>query len=518
MANYLKNVVISGSTYEIKDAKAREALERFLGLTPNNDATFSTAVPNVKALGSAAYYSVQTTGALVSAGTALPTEGAVKAYVDAQVQTIHVFDVVISTDAATTPKDVVWHSGSTEIVGTLVAGETTMYQLYMVPDDGATATPGAYVEYITVRSGSDPNYTYTWEKIGTTVTDLTDYVQKVTKIAGISLATDIASVNLASNLANDLKGALGLGSLAYKNAVSGSASVPAQTVSVNASVTASGVINVTLKDATTSTTADTTVTGASYTPAGTVTVSVPNYVSKATLSKVATGGTQIEGTVTNNTTWNYIIADNGTHYVGGTTDTGAPASYMTDVTLTTGTYTAPTCTFPSLDSTGTSASATFAKSGVYAFASDNETLYINDAATANAYTAVKTYSMFAGTFTSGNTVLPTISAKSFNNWVSATVVTGIGDDNGAYSGYFYAPYEQPSYKFTGASYTVPLTSSTLTLTGANATFSGTASTITPSVITSYYKQVVNAKTFTGSSANVVGTVTVSAVSAPVTAQ
>lgn len=82
--------------------------------------------------------------------------------------------IVISTNAATTPKDVSWKSGSTTITGTLVAADATMAKIYFVPS--STGTKDIYAEYITVHSGS----TYAWEKIGNTDIDLSSYATKDT--------------------------------------------------------------------------------------------------------------------------------------------------------------------------------------------------------------------------------------------------------------------------------------------------------------------------------------------------
>lgn len=57
-----------------------------------------------------------------------------------------------------------------------------------------------YDEYITVRSGTEGSYTYSWEKIGNTQIDLTNYVQKTFTIAGIDMQDNITKSELASAL------------------------------------------------------------------------------------------------------------------------------------------------------------------------------------------------------------------------------------------------------------------------------------------------------------------------------
>lgn len=58
------------------------------------------------------------------------------------------------------------------------ASADTMGAIYLIPNSGTA--PNVKDEYITVRSGTDPNYSYTWELIGSTQVDLDNYVQKDT--------------------------------------------------------------------------------------------------------------------------------------------------------------------------------------------------------------------------------------------------------------------------------------------------------------------------------------------------
>ena len=63
----------------------------------------------------------------------------------------------ISTDAGSTPKDVEWSNGGTTITGTLVASASTTGVFYLVP---ATTSAGKdiYAEYVTVKNGN--NYSW----------------------------------------------------------------------------------------------------------------------------------------------------------------------------------------------------------------------------------------------------------------------------------------------------------------------------------------------------------------------
>lgn len=57
-----------------------------------------------------------------------------------------------------------------------------------------------YDEYITVRSGVEGSYTYSWEKLGNTQVDLSGYVQKTFTIAGIDMQDNITKSELQSAL------------------------------------------------------------------------------------------------------------------------------------------------------------------------------------------------------------------------------------------------------------------------------------------------------------------------------
>ena len=68
------------------------------------------------------------------------------------------------------------------------ASAETMHYLALVQESGSTT--GTYVEYVTVKSGSSAPYTYTWERIGTTSTDLADYL----KASEVTTATGTVTV------------------------------------------------------------------------------------------------------------------------------------------------------------------------------------------------------------------------------------------------------------------------------------------------------------------------------------
>ena len=278
---YLSIFNVGGVDYNLKDAAATDKLGKLIGTHA------------VEALGAAAWKAV----AANISGEGLVDASVVKAYVDAQVGTIHNFDVVI--DAA-----------GTAAGPSVTASANTMYKIYLVPDTNAEA--GSYIEYITIKSGE----TYKWEAIGSTRTSLDGYVEKTQKIAGLTLNTDISTEALQS--------ALGLKAFAY--AAKGTATVAAKTVngvkatgkstgsltgamaytateisstgkvtaagSVTGSAISGGSIAVTLKDAEAATAA--TVTAEAYKPAGSVT---SNFVADAK-NGVAIAGTVSKPTAT----------------------------------------------------------------------------------------------------------------------------------------------------------------------------------------------------------------------------
>ena len=155
---YLSIFNVGGVDYNLKDAAATDKLGKLIGTHA------------VEALGAAAWKAV----AANISGEGLVDASVVKAYVDAQVGTIHNFDVVI--DAA-----------GTAAGPSVTASANTMYKIYLVPDTNAEA--GSYIEYITIKSGE----TYKWEAIGSTRTSLDGYVEKTQKIAGLTLNTDIST-------------------------------------------------------------------------------------------------------------------------------------------------------------------------------------------------------------------------------------------------------------------------------------------------------------------------------------
>lgn len=412
---------VGGVNYNLKDAAATAKLNTLLGKQ------------TVQELGAAAWKAVAANISDTDEG--LPTAKKVKEYVDAQVGTIHNFDVVIdATGTASGPS--------------VAASADTMYKIYLVPDGNAEA--GSYIEYITIKSGE----TYRWEAIGSTRTSLDGYVEKSQTIAGLTLNKDITVAELQTAL--ELK--------AFAYAAKGTATVAAKTVkgvkatgtstgsltgamdytateisstgkvtatgSVTGSAISGGSIAVTLKDAEAATAA--TVTAEAYKPAGSVT---SNFVADANK------GVAIEGTVSKPT----ATVTPSTATVQEMKDAG------TEYSITTGSVAKAADT-----------KSDFATEGVTASVNeDTETLTFAAAGTSKAVTATGDVTYTAPVLSGA---LPTFGA-------SAALMTGATVD-----------VSQPT--FTGNKYSV------------NSSFAGTEVENMKVTGVTYVKQAVNTATFT----------------------
>ena len=230
--NVLKFVKISGVDYALKDETLRALIA---GMNPEiTENSLLTAI----------------SGESADADKLVTNEG-IKNYVDAQVGAIHAFDYEVVTTLPTPSAD-------------------TMFKIYLVAEAGVES--GSYVEYITVRSGSEGAYTYAMEKIGTTAVDLDEYLQESATVAGVSFGATQAISSA------DLSTALDLKALAHKDNATGT--VAGQDITgVEATGSTTGSITVTVKDASAATEATLTrtdltvsgsITGGKTTASGTV--------------------------------------------------------------------------------------------------------------------------------------------------------------------------------------------------------------------------------------------------------
>ena len=409
---------VGGVDYNLKDAAATTKLKTLLG------------EQTVQELGAAAWKAVAANISDTDEG--LPTAKKVKEYVDAQVGTIHNFDVVI--DAV-----------GTAAGPSVTASAGTMYKIYLVPDSSAEA--GAYIEYITIKSGE----TYRWEAIGSTKTSLDGYVEKTQKIAGLTLNKDITVAELQTALelkafAYAAKGTATVASKTVKGvkatgtstgSITGAMDYTATEISSTGKVTAAGSITgsaisggsiaVTLKDAEAATAA--TVNAEAYKPAGSVT---SKFVADAD------NGVAIAGTVSKPTA------------------TVTPTTATVQEMKTSGT--AYSITEGSVEKADDTKSA-FATEGVVASVT-GETLTFASAGTAQAVTASGAVNYTAPVLSGA---LPTFGA-------SAAVMTGATVD-----------VSQPT--FTGNKYAV------------NSSFAGTEVENMKVTGVTYVKQAVNTATF-----------------------
>lgn len=500
MADISKIKLANGTTVTIKDAQGRADMTTILGGHA------------LEALGAAAWQAMA--ASISDAGIA--DAATVKAYVDSQVGQIHNFDVVIDPTGTTAGPSV-------------VASADTMYKIYLVPSEDAAA--GGYIEYITIRSGAEGAYTYTWEAIGNTKVSLTGYVPTTTTIATIALDHNITVAELQT--------ALKLGAMAYADKASGSTTLQTidsitmkeVTVAGNAAVTSKatdatltkanytpagkvtgsaisdGSINVTLKDSATKTEA--TLSTSKFTPAGTIAAKEGGSFSalKTAAFGAAEDGVQIEGTVSAPAI-SLTAADKtvATGLTGGKVASFTEGAF-TPAAIQDGFYTAgKAATWTGADYTaptmGEASKAKFASEGVTAAidAEDAECLTFTTAVTADAVTAQGAFdagNVNFGTFNGGSaTVIDTTKfsggSKAADTFVAnelQTATTGKVSEVSA-AALANAPV------FTGEKYAVATTADTAL---KDVAFTATNSaTIVDKV--EYVKPEIDAATFTGTAA------------------
>ena len=401
----LKQIKIGDNVYYIKDAAARAILDTYTALptyTPTTD--------------------------IGATGNTVATTETIKRYVDAQVGAIHKFDVTIYESLPT-------------------ASANTMYILGLVAD--ASAEAGTYLEYITIRNGSEGNYTYTWEQIGSTKTDLTDYVKKTTKVAGIALDHNITVEELSAASALNLK------ALSHKDSATGTVST---VDSAKVSFTPAGSVTVT-------TTSTPLASKGEYTPAGTVTgtatpvgdvdVSVNNVDTAATLTTADYTPAGSVSVALSNATFNTVKS------------VGTAASFVE------GAFTPATLEYNNNNS--------FATDGVTATvntADESLELTVATKVAASVITSFNGGSKAADTFTPNETA----QVQETTVGVQSAGFTGTKVENALVTGVSYSKASGATATFTG------------TASNITAKFAGTAATI--SVSGSYDKADADA-TFTG---------------------
>lgn len=416
----LQKVQLNGATYYLKDAEARANFETLIGSH------------NLAALSDAAWRAI--TAQTIGDNDNLVTGAQVMDYVDSIIETIPEFDVVVVPQGQDLP----------------TASADTFHKIYLKPDPGAISG-NSYIEWITLRSGSEGSYTYTWEQIGSTEMDLSGYVTDVQYASGRKLQQKKGNGAYA-----DIHT---FGALADKD--SGSVTTDAQSFTgLTASGTAAGSITVTIKDAASATSVDLTDKVA-YTPAGSITATV-DVSGNVTATQNNAGAFQVGGTVGGQTV--YISPSAAT--VSKVKTAGTTPSFTGG---TIGTFTPATITYAPSDA--------FAKSGVtctVGTGADAECLIFSAAATgtASVISAFNGGSWAQGTFNAG--AMPTFDDVSALSGVAATV--SVPD-------------------FTGNKYDLSFSKSDIQL--KNAAFQGTEAANLIPTKAAYYKQEINAATFTG---------------------
>ncbi len=239
MANVLSKIQIGEQLYTLKDSAAQAKLAE---------------------LKSAAYADLENS---LTNGNNLPTGAAVKAYVDSHIGSISNFEI--------------------RVVDRLPeASAETMFAMYLVKN--GTAEAGEYIEYVTIREGQPEKYTYRFEQIGSTKTDLSNYLT--------AIVYDAAKHELKQTKANGTTSVHAFGALADKNEASGE--VTQKVISgVQATGQSAGSIDVALNQ--TSTSAQ--LTKSSYTPAGNITGTVVATGTVSATENSTKGQFQIGGTI-----------------------------------------------------------------------------------------------------------------------------------------------------------------------------------------------------------------------------
>ena len=130
--------------------------------------------------------------------TKTQANNAISNAVNAAIAGVNQFNIIVSSNAATTPKGVVWRVDSTtSITGTLEASAADKHTIYYVPS--VNGTGDKHDEYMALTTGSS---TYAWEKIGNTDIDLSGYVPTTRKINNHALSADVTITKSDVGLGN----------------------------------------------------------------------------------------------------------------------------------------------------------------------------------------------------------------------------------------------------------------------------------------------------------------------------
>jgi len=394
------------------------------------------------------------------------------------------FTYTVSTNAATTPKNVVAVYSGTDTTGTLVASASTENKIYLVPEKGVKS--GNYNEYITVKVGS----AYQWEKIGSTAADFGTLAGKNSVAVSYTKANSATGASSAENTGN----------ASYQPA--GTVSQPTFTgtaATITVSGTATGSVGISIN-----------ATGATknYTPAGSV--SQPTFTGTAATIEVA-------GDVSGTAVGDHSYTPAGTvskPTFSGTSATITISGSVTGTAVGDHSYQpAGTVSKPDITLTPTKTTV-YSITGVGSLPSHGADSHTNTGfSVANEILTITDGSFTSGTFSAGS--LPTkgsavnaytgltaaLAATPTFTGTTATITHSV--TQGSFSG-------NTSYKPTGS-----VTQPTFTGTAATLTHSVTQGTFSGS--TSYTPAgTVSKPTFSGTSAAISGSFTGTAFSASTT--
>lgn len=360
------------------------------------------------------------------------------------------------------------------------ASATYATTIALIADEDAEA--GSYIEYACIGNSTDG---YEWEPIGSTKTDLSDYVQKDTTIAGIDLQDNITGA--------ELKQALGLGSMAYVNSASVSG-----TATITHTQTAAGV-----------TQGKVTAEGSVSTPTITVTPATSS-VNIGTVTGVSATTSDIAiGDVTGITTTDASIKfGDVTDVTAQTTD--IKIGDVTGVTPTTttakiGDVTGVSATTASLavgkvDSVSAATTVSAAGAGAMQASVSGETLTFTTPSAVTAIASLSVVDAVAQDIATGltvtkasqdTTIVTDVTANKVADGSETTLATGVTVAHNTTNGVTV---------LTGASATKNTTTTTLA-TGVTVTQQANATTIVTGIQSASSSQ----PTFTGSEVSVVGT-------------
>lgn len=159
--------------------------------TVTNNASADITLASVAVTGEAADVAIADTG---NHFTSQNVEGALEQLATSIESLSGSFDVIVASNAESTPQGVTWVDNGTTIIGGLVASSATFHKIYLVRESRGSGN-NTWAEYITTKIVSGSTVTYGWEKLGDVGVDLTGYVKSLT-VNGKTYQVDTNSTNI----------------------------------------------------------------------------------------------------------------------------------------------------------------------------------------------------------------------------------------------------------------------------------------------------------------------------------